>query len=440
MLLLALLVVAAGFAMVVAGQGSSGASQAAARLVPLGYFAAAMLVCHLVVVVLPFRGDGALMASGLLLAGLGLLVQGRLNTLRLGSGSPWTAQAFPIGFGALLATLVLFGKRRAASLKAVALPCAAACVLIPAAMLAVGRRFRGGTFLEGNLNPSEIVKVLLVIFLAAFLTDRKAEMSRRGFLGMPALSPGGLLLLAFGLGAPLALLLLLRDLGMAVLLGGIFLMMATFATGRWGLLAAGGTTLAGLLAAAARAMPHAGARFRTWLDPFSDPTGQGWQVLQSLAALFTGGLWGSGLGAGHPQCVPIVSSDFVYAGFGEELGYAGCGLLLLLYLVFLHRGYRAADAQRDPFCHLLAAGLATMFAMQTLLNVGGVTKALPLTGITLPFLSHGGSSLVTSFVAFGLLLALSDGAAQGGASASRRRGGKRSRRKARLDGPAPTTS
>ena len=139
-----------------------------------------------------------------------------------------------------------------------------------------------------------------------------------------------------------------------------------------------------------------------------DPVGKGWQVLQSLSAMYTGGMWGCGLGAGAPSAVPIVSSDFIYAALGEETGWAGCALLLLAYGIFCVRSWRAAANAATPFAITLGAGLAACVAAQTLINVAGVTKALPLTGITLPFISHGGSSLVTSFCIAGLLAAISD--------------------------------
>jgi cell division protein FtsW (lipid II flippase) len=130
----------------------------------------------------------------------------------------------------------------------------------------------------------------------------------------------------------------------------------------------------------------------------------------------TGGWWGAGLGAGHPTAIPIAASDFVYAALAEEIGYVGCGLVLGIYLLFFYRGFRLADSLREPFAQSLATGLTAALALQTLLNVGGVTKALPLTGITLPFLSLGGSSLITSFLMLGLLLALSDAGHKKGAA------------------------
>lgn len=180
------------------------------------------------------------------------------------------------------------------------------------------------------------------------------------------------------------------------------------ATGRWGYLVAGGAIAALAAYAGFQLFAHARLRFIAWQNPFSDPAGQGWQILQSLSAMFSGGMWGSGLGAGAPGAVPIAASDFIYAVVAEELGFVGCVFLAILYLSLFYRGYRAADQQRNLFAQTLAAALTTMLALQVLMNIGGVTKAIPLTGITLPLISHGGSSLVTSFIMLGLLAALSE--------------------------------
>ena len=159
---------------------------------------------------------------------------------------------------------------------------------------------------------------------------------------------------------------------------------------------------------------HVKARFDIWLHPFADPTGAGWQILQGLSAMNAGGIWGAGIGAGAPQSVPIVSSDFVYAAVAEELGILLCAFVLMAYGSLFVRGWRTASRVKSPFGSLLAVGLTSALCFQTLLNLGGVTKALPLTGIALPFLSQGGSSLATMLAMVGLLSALSAGSGQGG--------------------------
>ncbi|MBU4459148.1 MAG: FtsW/RodA/SpoVE family cell cycle protein, partial [Verrucomicrobia bacterium] len=153
---------------------------------------------------------------------------------------------------------------------------------------------------------------------------------------------------------------------------------------------------------------HGRRRVELWMDPFADETGAGWQVLQGLSALYSGGWWGSGLGAGFPHAVPIASSDFIYAAIGEELGFVGCCLLVAVYAALFTAGFSTAARARGRFERILAAVLTALLAAQTIWNIGGVTKALPMTGIPLPFLSRGGSDLAASFVMLGLLIVLSD--------------------------------
>jgi len=206
----------------------------------------------------------------------------------------------------------------------------------------------------------------------------------------------------------MGLLLLQRDLGMLVLLNAVLLVLLVVATGRTSYLALGILGSGALGAAVFLFSAHGQARFTAWLSPFADPTGKSWQILQALSAMYSGGLWGVGLGGGSPQFIPIASSDFIYAVIGEELGYAGCGIVLVFYLVLFFRGYQIAGRLTALFGRLLATGIVTTLAFQVLLNIGGVIKALPLTGITLPFISHGGSSLLTTFLGVGLLLAISE--------------------------------
>jgi cell division protein FtsW (lipid II flippase) len=151
-------------------------------------------------------------------------------------------------------------------------------------------------------------------------------------------------------------------------------------------------------------------------DPFQDPTGISWQILQGLSWMYAGGLWGEGFGRGNPEYTPIAESDFIYSVIGEEAGLVGCVLVILFFLILFHRGLRIAHQIPSPFGSLVCGGLTSLIALQTFLNIGGVTKFIPLTGITLPFISHGGSSLVTGFASLGLILAISDGVAGRGAA------------------------
>jgi len=232
------------------------------------------------------------------------------------------------------------------------------------------------------------------------------------------------------------LLFLQRDLGMFVILSVALLVMLTIGTGRSGYLAYGAIAAAGLGYLVVKLFLHGQRRIGAWLDPFADPTGDGWQVLQGLSGMYSGGLWGEGFGRGNPEYTPIAESDFIYSVIGEELGFVGCVVVVVFFLIFFERGMRIADRTPSSYGTLLCAGLTSVIATQTFLNIGGVTKFIPLTGITLPFISQGGSSLLTAFASLGLVLAISDG----GATQVRRvqaRGGARTGHVADQGKPAP---
>jgi cell division protein FtsW (lipid II flippase) len=198
-----------------------------------------------------------------------------------------------------------------------------------------------------------------------------------------------------------------RDLGLVLILCLTFVVMVTSPTRNplWLLFGIGGAAGAGL--AICQVSAHTATRFAIWQNPFADPLGKGYQILQSLCAMNAGGLFGTGLNRGMPGSVPIVTSDFVYAAIAEEWGLAGCALLLLTYLLWLRCIFRTASLSQSPLTQLLNIGIGAVLSVQIILNIGGVTKALPMTGITLPLLSHGGFSLLAVLILCGLAAALS---------------------------------
>jgi len=422
----AFLALASGYFMIVLARLSNSPVWLRKDWLPLGVFAGALLVVHLSRFVSGSRRDASLIVSGLFLSGFGLLAQFRMGTLDFENPSRMAHYAYPAGIFVLVLVAIAFGAGRIRSLESMMMPASLAAIAVLAVIVLLGQRFRGGMFLAGNLNPAELAKPLLVVFAAAFISDYREDL-KTTVAGFPAPSVQALLVLAIFWGIPMALLVMQRDMGMLILMNVVLVLMLVMATGRIGY-----AVLAGLLAlplgyAMFHFLAHGHQRFLAWQDPFRDPTGRGWQILQALSAMFTGGLWGTGLGVGHPQTVPIATSDFVYAALAEEIGFVGCALIMVTYLVFFFRGFLAADRASCPFVQLLAAGLVITLACQTFLNLGGVTKLIPLTGITLPFISQGGSSLVASFLALGLLVAISSDApgATGDVSKKRSARGKR---------------
>jgi cell division protein FtsW len=204
-----------------------------------------------------------------------------------------------------------------------------------------------------------------------------------------------------------AVFVLQKDLGAALLLMGLFIAIMYLGTGR-GFYAAVGLLLFAVGSVAAyHVFPHVQTRIDVWLNPWADPQKRGFQILQSLFCLGEGGVSGAGLGLGAPKSLPAAPTDLIFAVFAEDTGLMGSVGLLMLFLLASVRGYWIAWTARDRFGALLAAGLSTVFALQTIVIVGGVIKLIPLTGITLPFVSYGGTSVIANFVAIGLLLCVS---------------------------------
>jgi cell division protein FtsW (lipid II flippase) len=257
-----------------------------------------------------------------------------------------------------------------------------------------------------QIQPGEFAKLGMVIFLAAYLYDTR-ELLGMG-LSMKHLGP----LLAFW-GAAIALLVLMNDFGTSLLFYGSFLMMLYVATGRAWYVAVGTTAFAAASAAVYMAAAHVRQRFDVWLDPWKDPQGTGYQLIQGLFAMADGGLGGRGLGQAYlvtesgNTLIPYAHTDFVFAALADETGFLGAVGVLLLYVVITWRGFAIASRSRDGFSKLLAFGLSTVFALQVIVIVGGVVRLLPLTGQTLPFMSYGGSSVLANFMLIGLLLIIS---------------------------------
>ncbi|MFN2526336.1 MAG: FtsW/RodA/SpoVE family cell cycle protein [Actinomycetota bacterium] len=287
-------------------------------------------------------------------------------------------------------------------------------LLLP--MTPIGATIRGarlwvqiGSF---AFQPGEAAKICLVVFFAAYLAERKEllAIASRRFLGMnvPDVKHFGPLLVMWGLS--LAVMFFEKDLGSSLLFFSIFLLMIYMATARLVYLAAGSVLFLGGALVGYQLFAHVQGRVQVWLDVFNPRLigDEGYQLAQSLFAFAQGGLFGTGLGQGKPDLIPDAHTDFIFAVVGEELGLLGTAAVVTCFVLLVGRGLRTSMLARDDFGQLLAAGLTTIFAVQTFIILAGVTRLLPLTGITLPFMSYGGSSLLANFVLAAILIRISD--------------------------------
>ncbi len=268
-----------------------------------------------------------------------------------------------------------------------------------------------------SLQPAEFAKIALAVFFAGYLVTHRDTLALAGRrvlrLHLPRVRDLGPILVVWA--CSLAVLVLERDLGTSLLFFGLFVAMLYLATERTSWIVLGMALFVGGALLAAEVFPHVGARFDAWLHAFDDeifnrsPGGSG-QLVRGLFGMASGGLFGTGWGQGRPDLVPYAESDFIVASLGEELGLTGLLALLVTYLVVAERGMRTAIGVRDGFGKLLAGGVAFVVAFQCFVVVGGVTRVIPLTGLTMPFMAYGGSSLLANWMIVALILRISDSA------------------------------
>ena len=406
---------------IVAGLVTSGAyvlaalgrtSTVPANLVPfLALVLGLLLAAHVGTRLLAPRADPVLLPLAAFLNGIGYVFITRLNRHLAGLQATWTL----VGIAAYLATLIVIrrpGELARAKWTFAILGLGLLCLpFVPhMGLLINGSRIwvRVGFV---NFQPGEFAKILLAIFFAAYLVENRELLATAtwhvGPLWLPEPRHLGPVVAAW-LGS-LGIMVFQKDLGSSLLFFTLFVTLIWIATERASYLAISGTLFGiGAFAAWKLRFGQVHDRVAIWLDPWSQAQGKGYQIVQSTFAFATGGVAGTGLGLGDPTRIPEVKNDFIFAGIAEELGLLGATAIVLAYVLMVGAGLRIAIRAERPFEKLLAAGLTTITGVQAFVILGGVMRVVPLTGVTLPFVSYGGSSLVANYVLLALLVRLSD--------------------------------
>ena len=410
LLILALIVGAGAMALVALARNSEDVIEIAPYLVVL---AVVYVAAHVAMRKLAKQGDHMILPLTAVLNILGLAAVYRLDASGYGPTQlTWTI----LGVGLFVGTLaVVRDFRMLARFKYILGFIGVGLLLLPLAP-GIGTTINGARLWVRigpmSFQPGELAKLCLVIFFAAYLADRKEllAIASRRFAGLhfPDIKHFGPLLVMWGLS--LSVMFFEKDLGSSLLFFSIFIVMLYMATARIAYVVVGGGLFVLGAAVGYSIFTHVQDRVTVWFNVF-DPkliNDEGFQLAQSLFALATGGLFGTGLGQGQPQRIPEAHTDFIFSVIGEELGLVGTTAVLLCFILLIARGLRAALQSRDDFGQLLAAGLISIFALQAFIILGGVTRLLPLTGITLPFMSYGGSSLLSNFILMALLVRISD--------------------------------
>jgi cell division protein FtsW (lipid II flippase) len=384
-----------------------------------GGLVAMAALCHLAVRLRASYADPVLLPAAIALNGIGLAMIRRIDIARL-TDDPhahpyatqqliWTAVSV-VGFVATL--IVVPDHRRLQAFTYTAGLAGIALLLLPL-VPGLGVDINGARIwirLAGfSFQPGEVAKICLAVFFAGYLVLKRDALALAGrrFLGvdLPRGRDLGPIVLMWIVS--LGVLVFQRDLGSSLLFFGLFVVLLYVATERPGWLLVGAALFAGGAYAGYLAFGHVQARVEGWLDPFSNPDAY-YQIIQGQYGLAWGGILGRGWGQGSPQLTPYAWSDFIATSLGEELGLTGLMAILLIYALIVERGLRTALICRDDFGKLLAVGLSIALALQVFVVVGGVTRLIPLTGLTTPFLSYGGSSLVANWIIVALILQVSD--------------------------------
>jgi cell division protein FtsW (lipid II flippase) len=388
-----------------------------------GGLAVLVLGMHVALRFVATEADPFLLPIATVLNGLGIAEIYRIDIANGAAGweaagvrqIAWTGLAIAVALAVILA---IRNHRVLAHYRYIAMFTGIVLLLLPLLPEPIGRSEFGArlwiNFFGYTFQPGELAKIALAVFFAGYLVESRDSLSLVGkkFLGMrfPRIRDLGPILVIWL--ASMGVLIFQRDLGTSLLYFGLFLVMIYVATGRASWVLLGMTLFVGGALVASQTLSYVTGRFRGWLDPFNpdvyDSIGGSYQLVQGLFGFANGGLVGTGLGLGRPDLVPLAQSDYIIASLGEELGLAGLFVILAFYLILVSRGFRIGFAAQDDFGRLLGVGLSFVVALQVFIVIGGVTRVIPLTGLTTPFLAAGGSSLVANWIIVALLLRLSD--------------------------------
>jgi len=397
----------------------------------LGLILVLFAVAHIAVRRLAPAADGTLLPLAGLLNGIGYVFIARLEEDLAGLQSLWTA----VGIGAFVATLLIVRRPRDLErYRYIALFGGVALVMMPL-LPVVGLSVNGARIWINvgpiNFQPGEFAKLALAVFFAAYLVEKRELLALASWPRARPVLPDpkhlGPVLVAWGVA--IVVIVAERDLGTALLFFALFIVLLWVATGRVGYLAVGFGLFGSAALVSWQLFSHVQTRVDDWLNPWAPNPSiatyepRGFQVAQGWYALSDGGVGGRGLGLGvSDENLPEAQNDFIFAVIGEELGLLGTTAVIVAFLLIIGSGLRIAARQDGSFEKLLATGLTTLIGVQAFIILAGVTRLLPLTGVALPFVSYGGSSLLANYVLLGLLVRLSDDAHQRGERRARRPG------------------
>ena len=378
------------------------------------------LVAHVAIRRFAPQADGTLVPIAGLLNGLGYVFIVRLDEA---SGDPQGLAGLQAAWAALgivgfIGTLIVIRRMRDLERYRWTIGVGGLSLLLLPLVPGVGRTINGAKIWIGlgpiSFQPGEFAKILLALFFASYLVEKRELLAVSSFRVGPVSLPDpkhlGPVLLAWGVS--LLVMFWERDLGSSLLFFALFVALLWVATERASYLAVGLLLFGAGAVFAHSQFNHVQERVDIWLDPWEDPKDDGFQIVESAFAFSAGGVTGTGINLGSPTRIPYAETDFIYAAIGEELGLVGATGVIVAFLLIIGAGLRIALRTTVPFERLLATGLTVLIGVQSFIIMAGVTRVLPLTGVTLPFVSYGGSSLVANYVLLALLLRISDDTAQ----------------------------